>query len=144
MPPARDHFMSSAQEFLNQYHCLIGDFNEAAGEDLLSLFSSFAGLALRLWKKKATILVPKMIEFAPTVFEVKSKYMVAEFSAKSTLGERLDGRPIGVMMNPLIVSQPVVRQGPPAEDVVWMNAVIWVSGNEEEERELDRNYVKAT
>ncbi|CAM1511903.1 Fc.00g094160.m01.CDS01 [Cosmosporella sp. VM-42] len=131
-----DGFIDSARDFAQEFSFLLQKLDKEAEEDLMHLFSDFAGLALRLWKKNTTIHVPPMSHFAQDGFQLKPDIMEADGAAVSVLGGRLSGRPIGVMTRPLIVSEPVVRQGQPKEEVIWSKAGVWVSGLEEEGEEL--------
>lgn len=118
---------SYARQFENDFVFLLGKLDEEAREDLGKLFTAFALLALKLWKTRSSIAVIGMPTFADTAFELGSKHMDGDPTTVSSLGRRLDGRPIGVVMRPLIVSKPIVPEDRQQEEVVWSKAFVWVS-----------------
>jgi hypothetical protein len=118
---------SYARQFEQNFKFLLKELDEQSREDLGKLFTDFAHLALKLWKLRTNIAVYSMPDFADTKFELGSKLMDGEPSKVSSLGRKLNGRPIGVVMRPLIVSEPVVPADRRSYQVVWSKALVWVS-----------------
>lgn len=119
--------VAKAKEFETEFGFLLQELDEESREDLANLFTSFATLCLRLWKIRTDIGVFGMPGFVGAKFDLGSEHMDGEQVTVSSLGPKLNGRPIGVVMRPLIVAEPVVAAGKPPHQVVWSKALVWVS-----------------
>ena len=113
--------------FKTEFGSLLGEIDQAAREDLPNLFTDFAHLALRLWKIQTSISIVGMPELAHLEFQPGSAELQGEPAVVSALGQELNGRPIGVVIRPLIISEPVVPEGKPQQQVVWSKALVSVS-----------------
>ena len=120
--------IEQAQAFEDKFRFLLGEIDQQAREDLAQLFTDFARLSLRLSKIRTTISVRGMPRLAGEEFQLESDLVQGEPAVVSVAGERLNGRPIGVVIRPLIISEPVVPEDKPQEQVIWSKAVVWVSG----------------
>lgn len=124
-----DHASSvtKAKEFETQYSFLLGELDEESREDLASLFTRFATLSLKLWKIRTEIAFFGM-QGVDKKFRLGSEYMDAEQVTVSSLGQKLNDRPVGVVMRPLIIAEPVgVDSQTSHGQVVWSKALVWVS-----------------
>lgn len=99
-------------------------------DDLVSIISSFAKLALRLWRTRTNIHVQGMHSLAEKRFQLGSGHMDGDTAAVAAFGQRLNGRPIGVLMRPLIMSEPITTKQGEERMVVWSKALAWVSCRE--------------
>jgi hypothetical protein len=118
---------AKAKEFETEFGFLLQELDEVSREDLAILFTGFATLCLRLWKIRTDIAAFGMPGFVGARFDLGSEHMDGEQVTVSSLGPKLNGRPIGVVMRPLIVAEPVVAAGKPHPQVVWSRALVWVS-----------------
>ncbi|KAK2594475.1 hypothetical protein QQS21_007822 [Conoideocrella luteorostrata] len=120
--------MSKAVSFVAKYGFLLQELDQAAHEELVGLFTDFARLALKLWQIRTSIYVAGMPQLANVEFQLGSHKMEGQHDIVSEMGQQLNGRPIGIVMRPLIYSEPVEQEGKPAEQVIWSKALVWVSG----------------
>jgi len=127
IPPSRDEFRIVVQKLIDDLYPILirEDFD---GDELLALVHQFANLALRLWTLQTRIIVKGGAAIARNhTFKNNSHTMEADISVGLEKGDtRLDGRPICVVVRPLIASFPLS-----AEDrnnaVLWSKASVWVS-----------------
>ena len=101
--------------------------------ELIDLFETFAKLALRLWKLKTRI----RLEGLTCLHRFEG--MNADMEAHSTVGilagdKELDGRPICVLVQPCIVSEPILEGRSKPQRIVWSKASVWVSNWENSQR----------
>lgn len=120
--------LKKARAFEDNFWFLLGEIDQQSHEDLAQLFTDFARLSLRLSKIRTTISVLGMPRLADEEFQLESGLVQGEPTVVSALGERLNGRPIGVVIRPLIISEPVVPEDKPQQQVIWSKAIVWVSG----------------
>lgn len=116
-----------AREFETSFGFLLKELDEESREDLCKLFNDFAHLALKIWKIRTNIAVFMMSDFANADFKLGSKHMDGEPTTVASLGQKLEGRPIGAVMRPLIVSELVMPEDGRSHQVVWSKALVWVS-----------------
>ncbi|KAM3454942.1 hypothetical protein MY3296_002724 [Beauveria thailandica] len=64
-------------------------------------------------------------------FRMNDSYMECEPAVASAPGERLNDRPIGVVIRPCILSESISDSGEEIPPVVWSKALVWVSGKED-------------
>lgn len=128
-PVKPELFKDRAQLFETEFGFLLEKLDHEAREDLISLFTQFAHLALNLWKIRTTFSVLGMADLAHVQFRLGSDQVDAEPTAVSALGQQLNGRPIAVVIRPLFISRPVMPKGKPQEQVVWSKALAWVSAH---------------
>ncbi|PMB68131.1 hypothetical protein BM221_006308 [Beauveria bassiana] len=114
--------------FLSTFGFLTQELDKTARDDLANLFTRFSQNALKLWQTPTLINILDMAEMAHCPFRVNDSYMECEPAVASALGERLNDRPIGVVIRPCIVSQPISDSGEQIPPVVWSKALVWVSG----------------
>lgn len=119
---------SKAHSFEAEFGFLLREMDQEARKDLADLFTGFAHLALRLWKIRSNISVLGMPQLADESYQLGSNRVQGEPAVVSALGHRLNGRPIGVVIRPLIISEPVMPEGKPQQQVIWSKALVWVSG----------------
>ncbi|KAK5996057.1 hypothetical protein PT974_04483 [Cladobotryum mycophilum] len=132
VPLLEDLFVEKAMTFIENFGFLLKEMGNEDGNDLIRLFFDFAGLALKIWKTRTSIQISCMQSFEKHPFEFGSNYIEADSVAASTMGQRLNGRPIGVITRPLIISQPLEQQADqPPQEVVWLKAVGWLSSVED-------------
>lgn len=105
-------------------------YDHEANKDLVQIFTSFANLALKLWKTRANVEWCDMTRFGEAHFELGHPWLEVEQSLASAMGQRLNGRPIGLIIRPLIASKSLSKNGK-MEEVIWLKALAWVSGEEE-------------
>ncbi|KAM3527244.1 hypothetical protein NHJ13051_003056 [Beauveria bassiana] len=117
--------------FLSTFGFLCQELDKSARDDLASLFKRFSQIALKLWQTPTLIHIFDMAEMAHCPFRVNGPYMECEPAVASALGERLNDRPIGVVIRPCIVSQPISDSGEQIPPVVWSKALVWVSGEKD-------------
>ncbi|KJK73590.1 hypothetical protein H634G_11148 [Metarhizium anisopliae BRIP 53293] len=110
--------------FETYYGFLLRDMDERAREDLATIIHRFAQLSIKLWKVPATIQVVGMAGFAEEKFKLGDRFTECEAQLLSELGDLVNGRPIGVILQPLIVAHPVAERE--EQEVVWSKAIVWV------------------
>ncbi|KAL6849649.1 hypothetical protein ACO1O0_009192 [Amphichorda felina] len=116
------------ETFLTNPFFLAEETADGLKEFETALSIDFARLSLRLSKIRTTISVLGMPRLADEEFQLESSLVQGEPTVVSALGERLNGRPIGVVIRPLIISEPVVPEDKPQQQVIWSKAIVWVSG----------------
>ncbi|KAM3500199.1 hypothetical protein MY10362_006623 [Beauveria mimosiformis] len=117
--------------FLSNFGFLIQELDKTAWDDLANLFTRFSQIALNLWQTPTLIRILNMADMANFPFEMSHPYIECEPAVASALGERLNGRPIGVVIRPCILSESISDSGELEVPVVWSKALVWVSGKED-------------
>ncbi|TQV99274.1 hypothetical protein IF1G_01489 [Cordyceps javanica] len=116
-----------AHRFVEDFGFLLIEMDKTAFTDLVELFIQFAEIALKLWSTKTHIVVSYPTEIWERGFPVGNPYVECEPGLVTTLGEQLNGRPVGVVLRPCIVSQPIQTAGHEPSQVVWSKAMVWLS-----------------
>lgn len=130
--PASPSFEHHARDFADSFSSLIRPLDENALAELAGIYETFGKMALQMWKRKTHIHVEGLEHPDLRDFRVGGMGMEADSIVGLEDGNtELDGRPIGVMVRPRIVSQPVLEGGRLGGRVVWCNAVVWVSSEGE-------------
>ncbi|OAA45110.1 hypothetical protein BBO_03688 [Beauveria brongniartii RCEF 3172] len=114
--------------FLSTFGFLIETLDKTARDDLANLFTRFSQIALKLWQTPTLIRILDMADMADFPFDMSYHYIECEPAVASALGERLNGRPIGVVIRPCILSKSISDSGEKIPPVVWSKALVWVSG----------------
>ncbi|KAF1730810.1 hypothetical protein CRV24_008880 [Beauveria bassiana] len=114
--------------FLSTFGFLIQELDKTARDDLANLFTRFSQNALKLWQTPTLIHILDMADMANFPFDTSHPYIECEPAVASALGERLNGRPIGVVIRPCILSSSISDSGERNAAVVWPKALVWVSG----------------
>ncbi|EGX96744.1 hypothetical protein CCM_01402 [Cordyceps militaris CM01] len=109
--------------FLNTFGFLIETPDSSAREDLASLFAHFSQIALKLWQTPTSIRVVGMEHMDDCPFVKGNLYWECEPAVASALGEQVSGRPIGVVIRPCILSDPIPEPGEQSTPVVWSKAL---------------------
>ncbi|PTB81356.1 hypothetical protein M440DRAFT_1418042 [Trichoderma longibrachiatum ATCC 18648] len=132
VPITEDHVLREVDSFVREYGFLLSkdQFNHEARKDLVQLFADFATLALKLWRTKANVQWCDMRGFDGVCFDTGNNAMEVDSSLVSTMGQRLNGRPIGLIIRPAIWSNSMSANGK-MEEVIWLKAHAWVSGEED-------------
>ncbi|KAK1240848.1 hypothetical protein MKX07_006281 [Trichoderma sp. CBMAI-0711] len=114
--------------FVEEYSFLISaeKFDIEASKDLVRIFVDFATLALKLWKTRADVRWYNARGFQDRPFQLGNPWVEVESSSVSTMGQRLNGRPIGLIVRPMILAKSLSTNGQ-WKDVVWLKALAWVS-----------------
>ncbi|XWW96771.1 hypothetical protein V2A60_004751 [Cordyceps javanica] len=119
-----------AHRFVEDFGFLLIEMDKTAFRDLVELFIQFAEIALKLWSTKTHIVVSYPTEIWERGFHVGDPYVECEPGLAAALGEQLNGRPVGVVLRPCIVSQPIQTAGHEPSQVIWSKAMVWVSSEE--------------
>ncbi|KAM3510638.1 hypothetical protein MY11210_005723 [Beauveria gryllotalpidicola] len=117
--------------FLSTFGFLIQELDKAARDDLANLFTRFSQIALKLWQTPTLIQILDMTDMADFQFDMGCPSTECEPAVASALGELLNGRPIGVVIRPCILSYPISDSGEETPAVVWSKALVWVSGEKD-------------
>ncbi|ATY64026.1 hypothetical protein A9K55_004931 [Cordyceps militaris] len=117
--------------FLDTFGFLIETPDSSAREDLASLFAHFSQIALKLWQTPTLIRVFGIESIGEWLFNKGDPYWECEPAVASALGERVNGRPIGVVMRPYILSKPIPEPGKQTTSVIWSKALVWVSSEKD-------------
>jgi hypothetical protein len=122
------------RDFIQEYQFLLKPLEHKDEDDLRNMFFDFSLIALKLWKLRTRIQVHSMPNFANHAFQLHSHWIQGEVDAVAKMGDQLNGRPIGVIIHPLILSLPIVNgdseTGPKPQEIVWLKALAWVSTEE--------------
>ncbi|KAL7947534.1 hypothetical protein V8C42DRAFT_288560 [Trichoderma barbatum] len=119
---------NKAKAFIQNYPFLLKDeVDDQALKDLIQLFVDFGSMTLNLWKTRTIIKVYGLPNFAKYKFSVDSIFIEADGVTSLASRRRLQGRPIGVVIRPLITSEPLGQDGEASKEIVWLKAVGWVS-----------------
>ncbi|OAQ95921.1 hypothetical protein LLEC1_04562 [Akanthomyces lecanii] len=121
---------ASARKFVQKFGFLLKDMDNDAVDDLAKLFVQFSDIALKLWATKTNIRLLYGAELWRYTFELDDPFVECDPGIASFLGKQLNGRPIGVIMRPCILSEPIPKAGQELVPVVWSKAMVWVSGEE--------------
>ncbi|KAL7805232.1 hypothetical protein V8C44DRAFT_231633 [Trichoderma aethiopicum] len=118
--------------FVEDYFFLLSadKYDTEASKDLVQIFVDFASLALKLWKTRADVRWYNVKDFQDRPFQLGSPWVEVEPTSVSTMGQRLNGRPIALIIRPMILSRTLSKDGD-WEQVVWLKALAWVSGEDE-------------
>lgn len=119
------------ERFLRTFGFLAQQLDDAASEDLVDIFTRFSKIALKLWQTPTKVRVLNNKDIFAWAFETNFPYVECEPAIASALGETLNGRPVGVVMRPCILSDPIPEPGKQATPVVWSKALAWVSGEKD-------------
>ncbi|KAM3549260.1 hypothetical protein MY1884_008817 [Beauveria asiatica] len=118
-------------QFLSTFGFLIQGLDKTARDDLANLFTRFSQIALKLWQTPTLIHILEMADLANCPFRMDDSCLECEPAVASALGERLNGRPIGVVIRPCVLSRSISDSGELKTPVVWSKALVWVSGKED-------------
>ncbi|KAL7798825.1 hypothetical protein V8C43DRAFT_328723 [Trichoderma afarasin] len=130
--PFNLHFVENkAENFVQDFHFLLKKVDDQALKDLSQLFLDFGNLALKFWKTRTIIKTHGMSRFAEQRFDTESPFIEADIVGSADARRRRQGRYVGVVVRPLIVSEPLGQDGGASEEVVWLKAAGWVSDFEE-------------
>ncbi|KAH6606449.1 hypothetical protein Trco_005602 [Trichoderma cornu-damae] len=133
VPITEQYIQREVQAFVEEYEFLLrtDSYDEEANRDLAQIFADFAILSLKLWKTRVNIEWCDSTGFGNSIFDYGSPWMEVDQTLVSTKGgSRLSGRPVGLIIRPLIVAKPPTKEDR-AEEVVWLKALAWVSSEEE-------------
>ncbi|KAL6800811.1 hypothetical protein GGI42DRAFT_326970 [Trichoderma sp. SZMC 28013] len=122
---------NKAKAFVQDFHFLLKQVDDQALKDLSQLFLDFGNMALKLWKTRTVIKTHGMSRFAEQRFDAESPFIEADGVGSPAARRRLQGRYVGVVVRPLIVSEPLGQDGEASGEVVWLKAAGWVSDFEE-------------
>ncbi|KAM3433700.1 hypothetical protein MY4824_005826 [Beauveria thailandica] len=126
-----EHIKVYLDRFLSTFGFLIQELDKTAWDDLANLFTRFSQIALKLWQTPTLIHILEMADLANCVFRMDDSCMECEPAVASALGERLNDRPIGVVIRPCVWSRSISDSGELKAPVVWSKALVWVSGKED-------------
>ncbi|EGX96743.1 hypothetical protein CCM_01401 [Cordyceps militaris CM01] len=119
-----------AREFEQEARVLLKDPDEESRRDLADLFAKFSDIAIKLWKSPTEIRSRTMVGFQNCPYRKSDPWTECETTTLAQLGDQVNGRPIGVVMRPLITSQAIQKPGEdydPYSCAVWSKALVWVS-----------------
>lgn len=126
-----EYLQREVQRFVEDYEFLLSEtYDHEAHRDLVQIFASFATLALKLWKTRTNIKWYGLNSFGKRHFQPGHPWIEVEQSLMSRMGGRLNGRPIGLFIHPIITSQSSSKNDK-VEEVVWLKALAWVSDKDE-------------
>ncbi|KPM42132.1 hypothetical protein AK830_g4381 [Neonectria ditissima] len=109
-PPSTPFFKKKAELFARQYDYLMRELDEVCLPELTELMEQFGGLALQLWKRHVLIQVEGLEQADLKEFHSAKSDMDLHAGVRSkAAGQRLEGRPVQVMVRPRIVSVPVCK-----------------------------------
>ncbi|KAM3557074.1 hypothetical protein ARSEF4850_005232 [Beauveria asiatica] len=126
-----EHIKVYLDRFLSTFGFLIQELDKTAWDDLANLFTRFSQIALKLWQTPTLIYILEMTDLVDCPFRMDNSCMECEPAVASALGERLNDRPIGVVIRPCILSESISDSGEEIPPVVWSKALVWVSGKED-------------
>jgi len=115
--------------FLERYSTLIQQsLDQEELEILLNIISRFGEFALQLWALKTEINFEELAYFRHKKFRVHSQEMAAAHIVQLEPGDtRLDGRPISIVVQPLIVALRKADDKKPEKWKIWAKGVVWLS-----------------
>ncbi|OPB41336.1 hypothetical protein A0O28_0080540 [Trichoderma guizhouense] len=122
---------NKAKTFTQEFHFLLKEVDDQALKDLSQLFFDFGNLALKFWKMRTVIKTHGLVRFAEQRFDAESPFIEADVVGSPDARRRRQGRYVGVVVRPLIVSEPLGQDGDASEEIVWLKAAGWVSDFEE-------------
>ncbi|KAH0524354.1 hypothetical protein TsFJ059_006879 [Trichoderma semiorbis] len=122
---------NKAKNFVQDFHFLLKEVDDQALKDLSQLFLDFGNLALKFWKMRTIIKIHGLSRFAEQRFDAESPFIEADIVGSPDARRRRQGRYVGVVVRPLIVSEPLGQDGGASEEVVWLKAAGWVSDFED-------------
>ncbi|KAK4073119.1 uncharacterized protein Triagg1_5399 [Trichoderma aggressivum f. europaeum] len=122
---------TKAKTFVQDFSFLLKQVDAQALNDLSQLFLDFGTMALKFWKTRAVIKTHGMPRFAEYRFDDESPFIEADGVGSPAARRSVRGRHVGVVVRPLIVSEPLGRHGEAGGEVVWLKAAGWVSDFEE-------------
>lgn len=117
--------------FVEDYKFLLSEvYDHEAHQDLVQIFADFAKLALKMWKTQTNIKWYDLNSFEEPHFQPGNPWIEVDHSLMSRMGRHLNGRPIGLLIHPMITSQSPSKSDK-MEEVVWLKALAWVSDKDE-------------
>ncbi|PTB51936.1 hypothetical protein M431DRAFT_92583 [Trichoderma harzianum CBS 226.95] len=122
---------NKAKEFIQDFHFLLKEVDDQALKDLSQLFLDFGNLALKFWKIRTVVKTHGLSRFAEQRFDAESPFIEADVVGSPAARRCRQGRYVGVVVRPLIVSEPLGQDGGANEEVVWLKAAGWVSDFED-------------
>ncbi|KAL6787549.1 hypothetical protein J3E68DRAFT_445404 [Trichoderma sp. SZMC 28012] len=122
---------NTAKTFVEDFHFLLKEVDDQALKDLSQLFFDFGNLALKFWKTRTIIKTHGMSRFAEQRFDTESPFIEADIVGSADARRRRQGRYVGVVVRPLIVSEPLGQDGGASREIVWLKAAGWVSDFED-------------
>ncbi|KAK0759511.1 hypothetical protein N5P37_007699 [Trichoderma harzianum] len=122
---------NKAKGFIQDFHFLLKEVDDQALKDLSQLFLDFGNLALKFWKIRTVVKTHGLSRFAEQRFDAESPFIEADVVGSPAARRCRQGRYVGVVVRPLIVSEPLGQDGGASEEVVWLKAAGWVSDFED-------------
>ena len=124
-----EHYQESVDDFLQKYGFLIQpELSQRERESLLDVYRTFGNFALQLWSQKYDILYRSLPWFQDWVFMSSAQEMIAARAVKLDDQDRsLDGRPIALVLQPLIQGFGTPDGKEYRKAKVWSKAVVWIS-----------------
>ena len=115
--------------FLERYAPLLDpDIEDQDKRRLLDIVMDFGSLALQLWSQKSEVVCYGLRSFSEQPFSVGSGEMRAARAVRLEENDpALDGRPIPVVVQPLIVAFGTPEGEGYQKRKIWSKAVVWVS-----------------
>ena len=138
VPIIVDYAQQAADKFVQEYWFLLSvdKYDYEAMRDLAQIFADFASLAMKLWKSGAKVRWYSTRDFGEIPFELGNAWSEVESPLVSALGQLLNGRPIGLIIRPLILSS-IISENGNWEPVIWHKALAWVSREEDPMDQMD-------
>lgn len=105
---------------------------ESDRDELVTIMESFGNLSIELWSQKTNVRCHFLEAFADQVYTQADKHMeIAQAVGIEDGDTRLDGRPIPVVVQPLILGFGTHDGKDYEKCKIWSRAVVWVSKDEE-------------
>jgi len=122
-------YVDLTEMFLERYSTLIQQpLDQEEREILQRIISHFGEFALQLWALKTEIKFEELAYFRHKEFGVHSQQMAAAHIVQLEPGDtRLDGRPISIVLQPLIVALRKADDKKPEKWKIWAKGVVWLS-----------------
>ncbi|QYS98756.1 hypothetical protein H0G86_005920 [Trichoderma simmonsii] len=131
VPIVNENLQREVQMFVEDYKFLLSEiYDHEAHQDLVQIFADFAKLALKMWKTQTNIKWYDLNSFEEPHFQPGDPWIEVDHSLMSRMGRHLNGRPIGLLIHPMITSQSPSKSDK-MEEVVWLKALAWVSDKDE-------------
>jgi hypothetical protein len=133
MYPLREiPFRALSVSFCTTYSHLLESPNENVVRELEIIFSDCAEMALKIWKAKKDIRVYGLDQFVEDPRRCNFRSTSPETKPDPAVGlavrdPSLDGRPICMVVTPLICAYFRHAKGKAPEQVVWSRATVWTS-----------------
>ncbi|KAJ6785291.1 hypothetical protein PWT90_01091 [Aphanocladium album] len=100
-----------AHKFAHDFGFLLKAIDKTAFDDLVELFMRFSDIALEIWATKTSITFLNGINIWSLEYRADDPYRECDANVPSGSRKQLNGRPIGVVMRPCILSNPVSSAG---------------------------------